>query len=116
MSTLIVTNQLSRNEAIKKLELNPYSNNLQLNEDKEYFLKKMNWTQEKLEEYLKRPAISHTQYANSKFIYENLLKYTNYLNKVIKKKLFLIHNHKNFSGAARSLGETVISLRKKWNL
>ncbi len=30
-----------------------------------------------------------------------------------KKKLFLIHNHKNFSGAARSLGETVISLRKK---
>lgn len=74
LSTLIVTNQLSRNEAIKKLELNPYSNNLQLNEDKEYFLKKMNWTQEKLEEYLKRPAISHTQYANSKFIYENLLK------------------------------------------
>ena len=38
LSTLIVTNQLSRNEAIK-LELNPYSNNLQLNEDKEYFLK-----------------------------------------------------------------------------
>ncbi len=32
---------------------------------------------------------------------------------MIKKKLFLIHNHKNFSGAARSLGETVISLRKK---
>ena len=28
-----------------------------------------------------------------------------------KKKLFLIHNHKNFSGAARSIGETIISLR-----
>lgn len=30
-----------------------------------------------------------------------------------KKKLFLIHNHKNFSGAARSLGETIICLKKK---
>ncbi len=30
-----------------------------------------------------------------------------------KKKLFLIHNHKNFSGAARSLGETIISLKNK---
>ncbi len=30
-----------------------------------------------------------------------------------KKKLFLIHNHKNFSGAARSLGETITFLKKK---
>ena len=30
-----------------------------------------------------------------------------------KKKLFLIHNHKNFSGAARSLGETIINLKSK---
>ena len=30
-----------------------------------------------------------------------------------KKKLFLIHNHKNFSGAARSLGENIIRLKKK---
>ena len=32
-----------------------------------------------------------------------------------KKKVFLIHNHKNFSGAARSLGETIINLNKKIN-
>ncbi len=32
---------------------------------------------------------------------------------MIKKKLFLIHNHKNFSGAARSLGENIIRLKKK---
>ena len=29
-----------------------------------------------------------------------------------KKKIFLIHNHKNFSGAARSLGETILNLKK----
>jgi len=32
---------------------------------------------------------------------------------VSKKKLFLIHNHKNFSGAARSLAETILNLNKK---
>ena len=32
---------------------------------------------------------------------------------MIKKKLFLIHNHKNFSGAARSLGETILNLKKE---
>ena len=31
----------------------------------------------------------------------------------MRKKIFLIHNHKNFSGAARSLGETIINLKKK---
>ncbi len=30
-----------------------------------------------------------------------------------KKKLFLIHNHKNFSGAARSLGETITNLKNR---
>ena len=32
-----------------------------------------------------------------------------------KKILFLIHNHKNFSGAARSLGETIINLKNRVN-
>ena len=33
-----------------------------------------------------------------------------------KEKILTIHNHKNFSGAARSLGELIRSLEKKWNL
>lgn len=31
----------------------------------------------------------------------------------MQKKIFLIHNHKNFSGAARSLGETIMNLKNK---
>ena len=30
-----------------------------------------------------------------------------------KEKILTIHNHKNFSGAARSLGELIRSLEKK---
>ena len=33
--------------------------------------------------------------------------------KYLQKKIFLIHNHKNFSGAARSLGETIMNLKNK---
>ena len=32
---------------------------------------------------------------------------------MMQKKIFLIHNHKNFSGAARSLGETIMNLKNK---
>ena len=32
---------------------------------------------------------------------------------MFKKNIFVIHNHKNFSGAARSLGELMINLKKK---
>ena len=32
-----------------------------------------------------------------------------------KKDIFVIHNHKNFSGSARSLGELIKSLEKKIN-
>ena len=74
LSTLIITNQVSRNDALKILESSPYSSELNLKEDKEYFLKKMNWDEEKLENYINRPAKSHAEYKNSKFIYENLLK------------------------------------------
>jgi len=75
LSTLIITDQLSRKQAFEILKSKPYSSNLNLNEDKEYFLKKMNWNEKKLKEYICRPPKSHSEYPNSKFWYENLLKF-----------------------------------------
>jgi N-acetyl sugar amidotransferase len=75
LSTLIITNQITRNDAIKLLARQPYSSEIKLKEDKEYFLKKMNWTEKKLKNYIQRPAKSHYQYPNSRFIYECLLKF-----------------------------------------
>lgn len=31
----------------------------------------------------------------------------------MKKKIFVVHHHKNFSGAARSIGELILSLKNK---
>jgi hypothetical protein len=79
LSTLIVTNQISRGEAIEILNTSPYPSDLQLQEDKEYFLKKMNWTEKKLKDYINRPPKSHKAYSNSKFVYDNLLRFYKYV-------------------------------------
>tara|TARA_Y100000816_G_scaffold278791_1_gene250363 strand:+ start:264 stop:1358 length:1095 start_codon:yes stop_codon:yes gene_type:complete len=74
LSTLIVTNQITRNDALRILAQNPYSSSAQLNEDKEYFLKKMNWNESMLIKYINRPPKSHMNYPNSKYMYKILLK------------------------------------------
>ena len=75
LSTLIVTKQLSRNEALEILKKNPYPTEIQLKDDKEYFLKKMGWNEEKLENYIKRKPRSHKDFPNNKFAYNLLLKF-----------------------------------------
>jgi len=75
LSTLIVTKQLSRNKALEILNKSPYPSELKLKEDKEYFLKKMSWNKEKLENYIKRKPKSHKDFPNNKFAYDMLLKF-----------------------------------------
>ena len=53
----------------------PYPSELKLKEDKEYFLKKMSWNKEKLENYIKRKPKSHKDFPNNKFAYDMLLKF-----------------------------------------
>lgn len=62
LSTLIMTNQLSREEALTDLKRIPYASVDALEEDKLYFLKKMGWTQSDLESYLARPEKSHKEF------------------------------------------------------
>lgn len=71
-STLIVTGQMDRRTALDDLGSIPYSSEQALNEDKQYFLKKMNWTAVQLDEYLKRPRIEHDQYRSERRLYETL--------------------------------------------
>ena len=43
---------MSREQALEDLKHIPYHSQLELDEDKEYFLKKMKWSLEDLQEYL----------------------------------------------------------------
>ena len=74
LSTLVVTKQISRNEALKEIEKSTYSSDYEMREDKNFFLKKMNWSENDLEVYIKREPISHYAYPNNRKIYEFLIK------------------------------------------
>lgn len=62
LSNLIITNQIARSDALEKLKEIPYPSEQELLDDIDYFLKKMNWSEKDLEEYLSRPEIKHESY------------------------------------------------------
>jgi N-acetyl sugar amidotransferase len=72
LSTLIMTNQLDRNDALQLLEKSPYPDPEQLKNDIEYFLKRMEWSEQDLDEYLKRSPQSHDSFASDKRAIDSL--------------------------------------------
>ena len=58
-----MTNQITRNKALKVIDLPAYDLN-NIENDIEYFLKKMEWTREHLDNYLQKKEISHKYYGS----------------------------------------------------
>lgn len=61
-STLILTGQMSRTDAVNNLSEIPYSTKRELQNDIDYFLKKMRWSNIQLEQYLNRPERGHYEF------------------------------------------------------
>jgi N-acetyl sugar amidotransferase len=74
LSTLVVSGQLTRDDALKGLEGIPYPGADALQDDIDYFLKKMRWTREQLAAYLARPEIPHSAYPSEKPLWDSLIK------------------------------------------
>lgn len=79
LSTLIISNQVSREEAQLIIKDIPYPSEADLNIDIKYFLKKMMWKIDDLENYISRDEKSHLSYSSEKYLMELLLS--------LKKKL-----------------------------
>lgn len=73
LSTLINSSQITREDALEKLKQELYSSK-ELIDDKDFVLKKLNFTEAWFKEYLKRPRIEHSHYKSDQFIY-NILNY-----------------------------------------
>lgn len=86
-STLVVSGQMTREDALRGLQGIPYPSDETLEEDKRYFIKKMGWTKEELADYIARPEKAHTDYASEKRLWDFFFVDRNdrYLYKVAKK-------------------------------
>lgn len=73
LSTLVMTGQMTRDEAIAKMHEIAYPSQKDLDSDRQYFLKKMGWTQEKLDDYLSRPEVRHDAYPSEAALFQRML-------------------------------------------
>lgn len=62
LSTLVVSGQMSRSQALQDLRTPPYPSEREQRVDLQFFLKKMGWSEQKLAEYLERPQVSHSSF------------------------------------------------------
>ncbi len=86
LSNLILTEQISRSDALKKIQEPPYIDIDEERKDIEYFLKKMNWAKKELENYLKADNVSHIKYGSEIILWKSLTKLYNKLNFIIRKQ------------------------------
>jgi hypothetical protein len=73
LSTLLLTGQLTRTEAVDILKEIPYPTLNDLDNDKNYFLKKIGWDDNQLDIYLKQPGIPHDYYKSEKKLWNYLV-------------------------------------------
>ncbi|WP_339782583.1 N-acetyl sugar amidotransferase [uncultured Marinobacter sp.] len=65
LSTLVMSDQMSRLDATERLSHSPYATIEELESDKKYFLKKMGWENSDLFDYLSRSPMAHDEYPSS---------------------------------------------------
>ena len=70
LSTLMLSGQLSRESALDLLTGIAYESDQMLLEDKRYFLKKMDWSDQDLKNYLKRKEIPHSFYGSERRMWD----------------------------------------------
>jgi N-acetyl sugar amidotransferase len=70
LSTLLVSGQITREKALEGLAGIPYLSDREQQLDVEYFIKKMNWTQDSLSEYITRPEVSHAKYPSERKLWD----------------------------------------------
>ena len=72
LSNLICTDQMTREEAISLIQQPCYLNDEDEKKDKKFFLKKMEWSEEKLKQYIDQDEISHDKYGSEKKMWDFL--------------------------------------------
>lgn len=86
-SSLIMAGQISREEALEKASGLAYESEEKLRDDKQYFLKKMGWSEQDLSGYLARKEIPHSDYGSEKSQWNFMLNLRSKLPKALVKAM-----------------------------
>jgi N-acetyl sugar amidotransferase len=70
LSTLVASGQMSREDALAGIADIAYPSASELQQDLEYFCKKMKWDSTTLEQYIHRPSKSHAQYGTERALFD----------------------------------------------
>ena len=82
LSTLIMTEQITREEGLKEIRKSPYASENDFKNDYSFVLKKLDISNEQFLDYMKEPETPHSFYKSEKFLWE-------FLNNIRKKLKFL---------------------------
>jgi N-acetyl sugar amidotransferase len=72
LGTLVASGQMTREVAMQNLSGIPYASEAALAEDKQYFIKKMGWTQAQLDAYIARPERPHSSYPSERPLWDQV--------------------------------------------
>lgn len=73
LSSLIMNGEITRDEALRRAQGIAYPNEKDMEADRRYFIKKMGWSEEKFEDYMRRPERPHDDFPSEAAFYERLL-------------------------------------------
>lgn len=82
LSTLVINDQMCKSHAEALLSEIPYPSIEDLEQDKKYFLKKMDWSSADLDAYINRPKAQHDKYKNDYSLWQSMIKARNLFKKV----------------------------------
>lgn len=86
LSSLIVANQITRDEALKELE-KPLYDEKELKDDKEYIAKKLGISNEEFEQILKMSSHSYSDFSNMTKKYKRMKKVQSFVSKLLGRKI-----------------------------
>lgn len=74
LATLIVSGQLGREEALRMLATPPYPDPRQQEQDRVFLMKKLGFSEEQFEQYIRTPGVAHAVYGTELPMYRALMR------------------------------------------
>ncbi|PKP22929.1 MAG: N-acetyl sugar amidotransferase [Bacteroidetes bacterium HGW-Bacteroidetes-21] len=85
MTSLICSGQITRDEAINEIKSSPYKDPVLLQRDKEFFIKKLDLTEDSFEQIMNNPIRLHTHYKSYINLFQKLRPLKTFFKKFIRQ-------------------------------